>query len=96
VLRCGHHYLQELGAVTTFPFPLPSRRFAGWAGRARTVASSLLRPVKPVVRNLAKIPFTVAAIGILDGNVISWNTHIGLLITAASLVLLEHLIADES
>jgi hypothetical protein len=81
--------------VTTFPVSLPRRAARGWLGRARGVLRAVARPVRPVAGNLARIPFTVAAIGILDGDLISWNTHIGLLVTAGSLVLLEHLIADE-
>ncbi len=86
--------------VTTIPVFAP--RHAQLRNRLNTVRghgiralAALVRPVKPVAANLARIPLTVAAIGILDGNVISWNVHIGLLITAASLVLLEHLLADE-
>ncbi len=89
--------------MTTVPVFAPRHALRERLGRkmskldnfARGALTALVRPAKPVAANLAKIPLTVAAIGILDGNVISWNVHIGLLITAASLVLLEHLLADE-
>lgn len=83
------------GALTTIPVALRKRSIRAGLSAALDAISLLVRPVKPVFRNLYRIPFTVCALGILDGDLISWNTHIGLLITAISLVFLEHILADE-
>ena len=59
-----------------------------------------LRPApkatKPVLANLASIPLTVAGIGCVDTGVFLANTVAGWIVTGLSLVVLEHLIADES
>lgn len=70
----------------------PLRR---WLDDAAVRVSRFLSPAKPVLKNLASIPLTTAGLGCADAAFWHLGTFWGLLITAVSLVLLEHLIADE-
>jgi hypothetical protein len=58
-------------------------------------AAQVITPARPVLRNLAKIPFTVAAFAVGDAGAFIELHGFGYLITAMSLFLLEHMIADE-
>lgn len=62
------------------------------AGRA---AGRLLTPAKPVLTNLASIPFTLAGFGCIDFAAFHLAHGWGWLVTGGSLMLLEHMIADE-
>lgn len=62
----------------------------------RQFASRLVRPHRAALANLAQIPLTVAGIGCFDAGVFVANLIAGLMVTGLSLVLLEHLIADEN
>lgn len=50
---------------------------------------------RPVLANLASIPFTVAGMGCLAAAAFQVSVAVGLVSTGVLLVVLEHLIADE-
>jgi hypothetical protein len=58
-------------------------------------AGRLLCPVKPVLRNLASIPFTVAGWACIDVGVFQAGTVAGFIVTGVTLMVLEHQIADQ-
>jgi hypothetical protein len=60
-----------------------------------TVASKALTPAKPVLANLAHIPLTVAGTGCIDYASFHLGGGWGWLVTGLSLLVLEHLVADE-
>lgn len=66
------------------------------AGQLRRLAARLLRPARPVLANLASMPLTAAGLGLFDYSVFRIGVTAGCMVTAGSLVLLEHLIADEA
>lgn len=61
----------------------------------RNAAEKLMTPAKPVLVNLASIPLTVAGIGLIDVGVFYASTIAGFIITGITLIVLEHLAADE-
>ncbi len=63
--------------------------------RLRQIAEKLMTPAKPVLVNLASIPFTFAGLGCIDCGVFFASTIAGFIITGISLIVLEHLAADE-
>jgi hypothetical protein len=65
------------------------------AARA-AAAGRLLRPARPALANLASMPLTAAGLGLFDYGVFRLGVTAGVMVTAGSLVLLEHLIADEA
>lgn len=81
--------------------PLPRagswrRRFAPLLVRARSFARGRRVAAPPALRNLAQIPLTFAAcVAVTIGSFQIFH-HGGWYVLAASLVYLEHLIADES
>ena len=85
-----------MAEVTTAAFPRPRR-----AARAErhlrklTAVAARLSPAKPVWANLASIPLTVAGLGCVDTGVFLASSVAGWIVTGLSLVLLEHMIADE-
>ena len=70
-------------------------RLARLRRQAPALAARLLRPARPVLANLAAIPFTVAGWGLLSAAAFEWNQRIGLAVTGVILMVLEHQIADE-
>jgi hypothetical protein len=70
-------------------------RYRMLRGHARKLGARLLNPAKPVLRNLASIPLTVAGWGLLSAAAFEWNLIAGLAATGVILMLLERQIADE-
>lgn len=68
------------------------------AHRAAAACSAGMRwlRARPALRNLAQVPLTIAGLGCVDAGVILASTVAGLIVTGASLLLLEHIVADES
>lgn len=85
-----------IGPVTVLTQPLSLRSRAKRLSRYATRVQRWLSPAKPVLANLASIPFTVAGFGFLAAATYAWNTTVGLASTGVLLIVLEHLIADES
>jgi len=54
-----------------------------------------LSPHKASLARLAEIPLTVAGAGCIDAAAFCGNLIAGLVVTGISLVLLEHMIADD-
>lgn len=65
-----------------------------WGAVAATTAR-LVRPHRAALANLASIPLTVIGAACIDIGVFTASVIAGWIITGLSLVLLEHLIADE-
>ena len=64
----------------------------------RSTARAAVRaitPARPVLRNAAQCPLSIAGTGLADLAAFHLGTGWGLLITGASLWLIEHMIADE-
>lgn len=59
-------------------------------------AARLVAPHRPALANLASMPLTAAGFGLVDFAAFHIAHGWGWLVTGLSLVLLEHLIADES
>ncbi len=59
--------------------------------------SRMARPARAPLANLASMPMHVAALGCLDAAPFqrSWHVAVGLVVICASLMWLEHVIADE-
>jgi hypothetical protein len=62
---------------------------------AQRVAVKVVAPTKPVLKNLAAIPLTVAGLACIDVGVFTASPIAGWLVTGVSLMWLEHLIADD-
>ncbi len=73
--------------------PRVARRYAP---RLRDVAARVLSPAKPVLKNLAAIPFTVAGWCLMSACAFQISTTLGLGASAVILMVLEHQIADEA
>lgn len=58
-------------------------------------AAIAITPARPVLKNLLSIPFTVAGIASIDFAAFHLSHGVGWLVTGVSMVLLEHMIADE-
>jgi hypothetical protein len=81
-------------AVAALP-GLARPRYRKLRSHARAAATWLLSPAKPVLANLASIPFTVAGWALLSACAFRFNTTIGLGASGVILMLLERQIADE-
>ena len=55
----------------------------------------LIRPAKAPLRNLAAIPLTALGVLAFDAGVFQWSARVGWMVTGLSLIILEHVIADE-
>lgn len=78
----------------------PARRFLApgtGAGlrKAALRAAKALAPVRPVMKNLASYPLTVAMAACADIGAFEVFHHAGWFVLAASLAYLEHVLADE-
>jgi hypothetical protein len=62
----------------------------------RTAVRTAITPHKASLQRLADIPLTVAGTGCADFAAFHYIHMIGWAVTAVSLVVLEHLIADET
>lgn len=58
-------------------------------------AGRWLKPVRPVLANLAAVPLHVAGLGCVDFAAFHLGHGWGWLVTGATLIWLEHVIADE-
>lgn len=65
-------------------------------GAGRWAAERLLKPVRPVLGNLASIPLTLIGTASIDFAAFHLAHGWGWLVTGVSLYYIEHLIADES
>lgn len=65
-------------------------------GFLATTASRSISPHRAALRNLASVPLTTVGFGCIDTAGFQLGTGWGWLATGLSLVLLEHIIADES
>lgn len=77
---------------------LPSRAMPGvhrLRAAARGLLTRLLTPARPVLRNAAAIPLTIAGWGCVAACVFELNTIAGLGVLGVILMVLEHQIADE-
>lgn len=77
---------------------LPARGMPGFRHlrrQALAAAARLLTPARPVLRNLAAIPFTVAGWGLMSAAAFQVGTTIGLAASGVILMVLEHQIADQ-
>lgn len=80
----------------SLPFALPRirrgfkirERIGGWAAK-------VLSPAKPVLKNLASIPLTVAGLGCISAGIFLASTIAGLIVTGVLLMVLEHMAANE-
>jgi hypothetical protein len=59
------------------------------------LAGCLVRPHRAALANLASMPLTVAGAACINIGVFTASVIAGWIVTGVSLVLLEHLIADE-
>lgn len=82
--------------------PLTIRGSHSRSGIARKAASAvsafaakIVQPHKAVLSNLASIPLTVAGIACADTGAFLASTIAGWIFTGVTLLVLEHLIADE-
>lgn len=72
------------------------RSLATSAGNAvKSAAVKAITPHKAALSNLTSIPLTLAGAGCIDFSAYHLSHGIGWLVTGISLVLLEHVIADE-
>lgn len=71
------------------------RALAAALGVVASVAIGAVAPHKASLARLADIPLTVAGTGIIDFAAFHISHGWGFLVTGLSLVLLEHLIADD-
>jgi hypothetical protein len=62
---------------------------------AAAAAGRVLTPHRASLRRLADIPLTVAGLGCIDAAAFTGNEIAGLVVTGFSLILTEHLIADD-
>lgn len=73
----------------------PARLRHRAAARLRAITERVAAPVRQPAANLARIPLTVAGLGCVDAAAFVGCTIAGLVVTGASLIALEFLIADE-
>ena len=86
--------------MATAAWPVRSTRVAGdrlrALGRAaRRFWSRVTAPARPALGNLAKIPLTFAGLGCISAGFFALSTVAGLFAAGVTLILLEHMIADE-
>ncbi len=84
--------------MTSIAAPLIKRRMRTSAvmKRARNLLAVILSPARPALANLISIPLTVAGIGFIDTGVFLASAIAGWIVTGVSLLVLEHMIADET
>lgn len=83
--------------VATAAYPgVRGRRLSGRLRSLGRAAGRWLSPAKPVLANLAASPLFVSGLACVDAGVFLASTIAGLIVTGGSLILLEHVIADES
>lgn len=92
--------------MTTITITRPDRthpRAPRIRAAARTTARAMaalgrraIAPHRASLANLARVPFTLAGAGCVDYAAFHVASGLGWLITGISLVLLEHVIADEA
>jgi len=80
--------------VTTAVFPA-GRSLRPLLRKAVTRAARWLRPVRPVLANLAASPLTAAGLACIDVGVFTASVTAGWIVTGLSLMALEHVLADE-
>lgn len=76
----------------------PSRVTAAWRKSSHAVTAALraaINPHRAALTNLTRIPLTAIGTGCVDYAAFHLGTGWGWLVTGVSLVLLEHVIADE-
>lgn len=71
------------------------RSFRRARAAVAALGSRVLRPARPVARNLASIPGTVAGWALVSAGVFSVSTTAGLIVSGVILMVLEHQAADE-
>lgn len=85
--------------VSTLDVPRRDNRvtafFTSLAGTLTLLGARAIAPHKASLRNLMDIPLTVIGLGCVDTGVFQWSTAVGWVVTGLSLVLLEHMIADD-
>lgn len=72
------------------------KRASGQLRKLLAPAARFLHPAKPVLRNLASIPLTVAGFCCFDVAAVIWDPLVGIASAGVLLIVLEHLIADEA
>lgn len=84
--------------MTAITAPLVKRKMRTSAvmKHARSFLSKILSPARPALTNLISIPLTVAGIGFIDTGVFIASAIAGWIVTGISLLILEHMIADET
>lgn len=70
--------------------------FVTFWGIIITIAGLIVKPHQASIANLWNVPFTVAGLGCADYAAFHVSAGLGWLVTGASLVLIEHLIADDT
>lgn len=104
-LACDRIYGYDAPVTVTLSFDGPKTGF-GHDGRlrrglralakaVRNTAAAAVRPHKASLRRLTEMPLTVAAVPLADFAAFHVGHGWGFLATAVSLVITEHLIADE-
>jgi hypothetical protein len=77
--------------------PFSASALTDFSQRAAAASKKRLSaPHRAVLRRLGEIPLTVGGLGCIDTGVFQASTVAGWIVTGLSLILLEHLIADES
>lgn len=82
--------------VITAPLSRGKTRTSAVMTHARKFFAKILSPARPALLNLVSIPLTVAGIGFIDTGVFIASTVAGWIVTGVSLLVLEHMIADET
>lgn len=59
------------------------------------VTAQAIAPARPALANLAKIPLTVLGFASVDTGIFFANMIAGFIVTGVTLMLIEHMIADE-
>jgi len=68
---------------------------AGIASASVRTGRKVIEPHRAALRNLASIPLTVLGAGCVDVGIFTANSVAGWICTGLSLILVEHVIADE-
>lgn len=63
---------------------------------AVSAAARAITPAKPVLKNAAQIPLTLAGLGCVDAAFYRWALIPGLLATGITLILVEHMLSTEA
>jgi hypothetical protein len=81
--------------MASLSVPRPAKLSLDFLKKAPRTAGRLIRPVRPALSNLASVPLHVAGLGCIDFSAFHLAHGWGWLVTGASLIWLEHVIADE-